>query len=329
MAAPAPSGRNRYVDMAVAVLGSRLIKNPDIHAINALGYQHDQVEAEAQSPIVGVGITNTEDEKKIAFLTRAKEEFFSISDLLEYVEFPGAPYQVTDVGDITAAASIASQSTIQGGDSIRMEGGPLGSLACAAVEFSSKRQVLLSCNHIIADCNKGTRNKTPIICPANSATAIGVLLDFEVIEFGAGLANRMDAAICMPSVVVLDGLRTKGGITGILGDPNLNTEVEKEGAATGVTRGVLTIKNATLRVEMATGPAVFENQYAVSGLPSKILGNLGVNSAAFASHGDSGALVTDLQNYVVGMVFAVSSRVHQAYVTPIEPILIRFGLGLE
>jgi len=163
MSAPAPIGRNLYVDMAIAALASRLIKDPDPKAIDALGYKGGQDQAETQSPIIGVGITNTEEESSIAFLTRAREESLSISNLLEYVEFPGAPYEVIDVGDITAAASIASQSTIQGGDSIRMEGGPPGSLACAAVQFSSKRQVLLSCNHVIADCNRGTRQTTPVI----------------------------------------------------------------------------------------------------------------------------------------------------------------------
>jgi len=156
-----------------------------------------------------------------------------------------------------------------------------------------------------------------------------VLEDFEVIDFGAGAANRMDAAICMPTVVALGGLRTKGGITGILADPSLNTEVEKEGATTGVTRGVLTIKKATLRVDMAAGSAIFENQYAVSGLPTDFLGELGIRSGAFASAGDSGALVTDRHNFAVGLVFAVSSRVNQAYVTPIEPILFRFGIGIS
>jgi hypothetical protein len=129
----------------------------------------------------------------------------------------------------------------------------------------------------------------------------------------------MDVALCQPDslIDIRPGLRQIGELSSAR-SADLNIKVRKEGAETGVTEGTLTIRNASILVDFPSGSALFENQYAITALGRK----------KFGKPGDSGALVVDKDRAPIGILFAVSSQVNQAYVNPIGPILEQLGIRI-
>src|SRR4051794_28467623 len=73
-----PLKRNDLVDRALSILASRLITRVDPGAIAALEYTPRRAEQESGSPIVGIGLTGTEEEHELAFLSRVEEARFNI-----------------------------------------------------------------------------------------------------------------------------------------------------------------------------------------------------------------------------------------------------------
>jgi hypothetical protein len=265
----------------------------------------NRIVALCQSPI---------DPERFRRLLNATEEVKS--DQFDVPEFV-----LIETGEIRAASR-----PVAGGDGIQLRSGPSGTLGCLVVD-GHHDELFLSCNHVIADCNTAAIS-APIDEPSYSGNLLGYLHDFEPLQFGSTSVNIMDAAVGKPDVMgdVGPGLRTGSAF---LHPPDLapvfNSKVEKEGASTGHTTGVLTLKNLSVLVNFPGGSALFDKQYAVIGAPNGFWGSLA--QPHFATGGDSGSVVV-LNSRVIGLLFAVSSRVDMAFVTPIDSILKRFGVRI-
>lgn len=273
-------------------------------------------------PIVGVGVSETDTgNPRLEFLTTVEDEALTIPNLLLTVLFRSVPYHITRTGRIRACARPA-----QGGDSIGHPNGITGTLG-ALVEDSSNKKFILSCNHVIADVNRGNKGKDDIWQPGRkdggkSKDRIGTLHDFNVLNLGGTVPNFIDAAICAPDVSasVASGIRTLGNINGINVNPPLRTNVRKEGRTTKVTNGVLRMKNLSMIVRYDDGSdALFDDQFGIMGTSTRTY---------FAEQGDSGAVLVDDSNQAVGLLIADSDGVDVSYANPIKPVLDYFGVTL-
>ena len=163
---------------------------------------------------------------------------------------------------------------------------------------------ILSNNHILANSNAGAIGD-PILQPGpydggtNPADKIATLSEFIPIDFTSPLSqqnNLVDAALAEGQFHALDreiywigyvpGWRPKSNVT-------VGTIVQKTGRTTNYTTGRITVINATLDVNYGgQKKARFKDQIVTTNM---------------SDGGDSGSLVTTLDNLAVGLLFAGSS----------------------
>lgn len=142
----------------------------------------------------------------------------------------------------------------------------------------------------------------------------GTLADFQTVVYDAHTQNTMDAAIALPSVGVT--CATPAGFYGspsaTIADATPKLAVQKLGRTTELTHAQIQAVNAKIKITFPSGVALFVNQI--------------MTTQSFGDFGDSGALVVtdDGTNRPVGMVIGGGSN-GSAVVTPIAPILARFG----
>jgi hypothetical protein len=269
--------------------------------------------------IAGIGVTGDRDRERIAALVTSPVPEKTFAEELDRAGFGSIEFEMRVSGDIEELSAASVPGLAQGGDSIRVAGGPNGTLGCLVRDNRFHQEMLLSCNHVIARCNAANTGDD-VFSPANAPSRIGTLQDFETIQFAPGTANIMDAAICrldQPGTAAA-GLRTAGSLSGILANPALGTDVAKEGAVTSVTQGRLAIRNLSILVRIGGRIARFDKQYAVeSSAPNPL-----------AAPGDSGSIICDLNKTPLGLLFAAASARPEVYVNPIEPVLIRFGVTI-
>jgi hypothetical protein len=204
----------------------------------------------------------------------------------------------------------------------------------------------LSNNHVYANINRASIGDNalqpgPYDGGSYPGDEIGILHDFEWIDFSLWGSNTMDAAIVsttsdmVGNATLPEGYGTPNSI--IFGDSDrdgyfdnenqlLNLAVQKFGRTTGLTHGQVTEINVTSMVCYAncSNPyfaeyAWFDDQISISG----------INAEAFSLGGDSGSLVvTDDDNkYPVGLLFAGSSTTTLA--NRIDFVLKRFNVSID
>lgn len=159
---------------------------------------------------------------------------------------------------------------------------------------------ILSNNHVLANSNAASLGD-PILQPGpydggtNPADRIASLSRFIPINFASGASNLVDAAVAKVEFHDLDreifwsgtvrGWRRKANVT-------VGTVVKKTGRTTNFTTGRITAINATVNVGYGSGVARFVDQIVTTNM---------------SAGGDSGSLVTTLDNVAVGLLFAGSS----------------------
>jgi len=168
----------------------------------------------------------------------------------------------------------------------------------------------------------------------------GWVVDYEPIEFG-GVYNTIDAAIAeVPAPFYYPGsdppaqwywgdLPQRGLGTGTppdgYGTPNSTTvgaqigmAVQKYGRSTGLTKGQVSLLNATVTVSYVDGVATFENQICLEG-------------RKFLKPGDSGSLVVtnDSGKNPVGLLFAGNTPGSLGIANPIDAVLAAFGVTID
>ena len=134
---------------------------------------------------------------------------------------------------------------------------------------------------------------------------------FQAVKTSRG-ANRVDAALARP----LSPNQVTHEILGIgapvgVASASLGTEVQKMGRTTGYTRGRITQVDATLRVDYHGNKALFTGQLV---------------SSPISRGGDSGSAVLDMDNRVVGLLFAGSQVT--TILNPIEEVLSALDVEL-
>jgi hypothetical protein len=280
----------------------------------------------SKRPVVGIGIGTGEnrEQSRLEFLSTIDGKYLQIEKLLSENKLDGIDFTVIKTGRIMAASIKA-----QGGDPIKRRGGPQGTFGCLVEEAKTfGSEYILSCHHVLASLNKGEKMKDEILYPTSTASSengsrIGVLWESARIDLGPQANNIVDAALCKPDDVLMvdPGIRHLGPVSGYVASPDFGLRVRKEGAATGVTIGVIRLKNISTIVTYDTGEeALFMGQLGIFGAE-------GV--AHFARQGDSGALVINENNSAVGLLFAVSEDVDLAYANPIEPVFQKLGVALS
>ena len=155
---------------------------------------------------------------------------------------------------------------------------------------------------------------------------IGMLADYQEIDFTGACTNVMDAAIAASTTAMLGNATPSAGY----GTPKsttlaaaLNMKVKKFGRTTGQTKGAVFAFNATLNVSYGPGKvACFTNQIII-------------NPGTFSAGGDSGSLVVgdgkgrsrSDDGKPVGLLFAGSPS--YTIISPIGAILTRFGVTID
>ena len=209
---------------------------------------------------------------------------------------------------------------------------------------------ILSNNHVLADVNQGQAGDA-ILQPAlaDDGTAddrIATLADYVPIDFGtsepecpfaellakslnyvAGAlgsshqlqavkktlgVNRVDAALARPlsSDLVKNEILYIGAPTGV-GEVTLGTEVQKTGRTTGHTQGIVTQIDATVRIDYEGPSALFAGQ---------------IVAGPMSQGGDSGSAVLDMEERVVGLLFAGSDAA--TIINPIGEVLAALNVEL-
>ena len=163
---------------------------------------------------------------------------------------------------------------------------------------------ILSNNHVLANTNDA-RIGDPILQPARfdggmvPQDIIARLTAYKRIDFlppnGGGASNYVDAAIAEGQFHDLDRrIYWIGNVKGIR-NINVGEIVQKTGRTTNYSTGRTMAINATLNVNYGNGKvARFVRQ---------------IVTTAMSAGGDSGSLLCDMDNNVVGLLFAGSNRV--------------------
>jgi hypothetical protein len=209
---------------------------------------------------------------------------------------------------------------------------------------------ILSNNHVLANANQAQPGD-PILQPGrhdggNPEDQIATLADYVPLDFGgsvptcnlasavekalnalAGAAgsshrimayqqtegrNQVDAALAKPSAPdsvtpeILSIGRPQGTHQATLG-----TSVKKSGRTTGYTEGRIIQIDVTSQVAYGPGQATFYSQLMATGM---------------SAPGDSGSAVLDMENYIIGLLFAGSDSA--TLINPIQPVLQSLNVNL-
>ncbi|MPQ42435.1 hypothetical protein [Clostridium tarantellae] len=190
------------------------------------------------------------------------------------------------------------------GYSIGAVGGKgVGTLGCIVYTREKGKPCILSNNHVIANLNQ-LRKGTEILQPPrnflgnSSPNLAGKLFKSTVLladsnsnnNYKFDFGNFIDAAIAeiFPNIKFSNLIPKIGQVKGYIYKPELNTKIQKVGAATGYTKGTITDINATVRLELQKGRYYsFKDQ---------------IISTPMCKSGDSGSLaVTFSSNEAVGL----------------------------
>jgi hypothetical protein len=198
-----------------------------------------------------------------------------------------------------------------------------GTLGGLMRDTTSGDVVILSNNHVLADSNEAVSGDAilqpgPADGGSPASDQIATLTRFVPIDFGGG-DNRVDGAIATPidpnDVVwnTVDVGSETPQVRRIVTESDLGVSVQKTGRTTEHTEGFIDAMFATVQVKYDLfKKATFVDQIIVSQNPDQ---------EDFSNGGDSGSLVYDSQNRVIGLLFAGSeSSEGEPGTTIINPI---------
>ncbi len=241
------------------------------------------------------------------------------SDIIPGV-LDGVSTNVVEVGKIRFQGRRDRNRPTQGGDSIgschSLAYGYImaGTLGVALIDRDDGRRVLLSNNHVLADHDSDTETRAhagdnvvqPGTLDGGSCTTdrIGTLkrwIPFTTAgdnEVDAAIADLNDEADALPCQVGCD----IGRVNGIkeLTEDDEGLEVQKCGRTTGYTTGTVLDVDVTVNINyeiLTPGGIVIRTIRFVD----QIL------LTAMSDHGDSGALILDMDEKAVGLLFAGSN----------------------
>lgn len=221
------------------------------------------------------------------------------------------PLSVVVTGIIEAFSHTSSMRPSAGGCSVghhKITAGTQGCLAVGLQPPRDQRLLLLSNNHVLANCNSAAAGDA-IVQPGpydagGAARTIGRLEQFVNINFASGAPNHVDCAVAWvdPAEVRREMLRMAGGaatyfrVSSTPVPAQTTMQVGKTGRTTELTTGQIVDLAASISISYPrVGLAYFQDQIAIRDL----------NATAFSQPGDSGSLIwtDDPQRSPVGLLF--------------------------
>jgi hypothetical protein len=231
-------------------------------------------------------------------------------------ELAGAELSLREIGPILNAAS--------GGDSTGAGTGRQSSGSFGCLVANAKGVVLgLSCDHVIGKL-AGQSIGAPVWSPgkARGGTSNSKIGEFKLgssVVLSSSSSNRVDGAL----IELESPLAHRQSIVGIPGAPtgvsrsiSFGDTLKKSGAATGVTNGQFSYI-VTMNVPYKSGQARFVDQIAIDG-----------GGIVFADKGDSGAVVLDASNRVVGLLFSAAPQSFLGFANFIDDVETELGVTI-
>lgn len=226
--------------------------------------------------------------------------------------------------EVIAFADVASYSPLIGGISIgpdRVIGGYVfvGTLGAPMIDKTNNKKVMLSNFHVMC---------------VDTHWSVGDIMDQPGRVDGGSISNRVgtlkrssltnhvDGAISAVDTGKTTDCKIKdiGTIKGTAA-AFLNNPVRKRGRTTLLTYGFVDAINATLNVNYGPGlgTKTFTNQIGIRPDVS--------HNPKFSDHGDSGSVVVDANNKIIGLLFAGNSSGY-TYINPINFVLSELNIKL-
>jgi hypothetical protein len=232
------------------------------------------------------------------------------------------------------------QEVIVGGISganmnLTSESGTIGYFCTRKSRLPRRKEIhLLSNSHVFADLRRAKVDESDLIMqPSPGERAgnrpIGTLVDFSALNFAADLnePNHIDAAIAklwapqqhqplIPLIGAVKGyVETK--------DVEIGEAVRKFGRTTGYTEGRLFSINLDIwiRYDRTGQSAFFQDQFLVEPAAPQF--------TKFVSGGDSGSLLVDAKQHVIGLIFAGMSKLPESLQSAPEAELEKNSRGAD
>jgi hypothetical protein len=273
----------------------------------------------ADSPIVGVALHMNEKGTFEVFLFLATSIDGIAGSVADFLQAGEVPIHDLVTGRIrpTSRPAIGGESLGEGAS-----GGESGTFG-ALVKDAAGTELLLTCNHVVAQANAGVIGTSVIWQPSandggTSADRIGILHDIELLAIGGTVANDFDAAVVEPdaSHFAKAGVKVLGSLAGTASGTGYRTSVRKYGWKTSRTDGTFLYRTSFIQHYPGVGDALFVDQLGIVG-----------TQGAFSDGGDSGAVVVNTSQEVCGLLFADAPDISMSFASPIQPVLTRFGIG--
>jgi S1-C subfamily serine protease len=223
---------------------------------------------------------------------------------------------VEEVGKIRAFSNTLRERPAKGGSSIGHFKITAGTLGCLVTDKKTKKKLILSNNHVLADSNRA-KIGDPILQPGKydggklGPDTFAKLLRFEKIQF-RGKPNHVDCALAEPlkagsvSSEIIEIGTPKGTVVAKRG-----MSLQKSGRTTGYTLGKVKDTDASIKVDYDGQTALFVKQ---------------ILTTAMSQGGDSGSLVLNEKKQATGLLFAGSEAV--TICNPIGKVLETLGVVL-
>jgi uncharacterized protein (DUF952 family) len=232
---------------------------------------------------------------------------------------------IADEVDVVLQADTGAYDPLVGGVSIgpcRSPGGRVlaGTLGCVVFDTATGRPMLLSNFHVLAVDN-GARPGDVIAQPSRldggrcPTAAVGTLARWSLggsVDGAVAWATQRGVACQVPGVGALNGTAPAA----------VGTAVRKRGRTTGLTFGTVDTVDLTLTLDYGAGLGNRTLTHQVGVRPNTS------SSPRFGGPGDSGSVVVDGANRVVGLYFAGFDGGGYGVANPIGPVLSALGVGL-
>ena len=229
-------------------------------------------------------------------------------------EFTGEKLLIREIGPILNVAA--------GGDSAGAGTGShrSGTFGCL-VKDTKKTLYGLSCDHVVGAL-AGQSGGDAVWSPGKarggtSKSKIGEFKRGSGVVLSTSSSNRVDGALIdldKPSAHAQSINGIPGAPTGVNRSISFGDALKKSGVATGVTSGQFSYI-VTMNVPYTGGQARFVDQIGIDG-----------GGVVFADQGDSGAVVLDDSNKVVGLLFCAAPQSCLGFANFIDEVEVELGV---
>jgi hypothetical protein len=298
---------------------SGLFKLDGVHGVD-VGFKYS---AGKRTDEISIRVLVSKKKKTVSAKQQIPTEINGIrTDVIESVITPFTVSQKLD--DVSLLVDTTKYSTLEGGVSIGPERSInnyifVGTLGCIVRDNVTNNPMLLSNFHVMC-VDDGWHIGDEMCQPGRvdggvpNTDRVGTLAR-------AVLSNHVDGAICTLSgrpydCSIIDIGDVKGTANAVLNSP-----VSKRGRTTLLTKGFVDAINATLSIDYGDGLGVVTLTNQIGIRPDNSV------NPKFSDHGDSGSVVMDANNKVIGLLFGGNSSGY-TYINPISYVLNELNITI-